>query len=110
MEAHIPPTLNKCVRRIQGKSGEVSGHQVYGSGDAHAPLRPQIGYSAIIFYGYVGLVGFALYAFLRYFKSDIKLATVWCIYGERLSRHKAQCACLQCCIAGLAAARQRCAN
>lgn len=43
----------------------------------------QVGYSAILFYGYVGLVGLMLYACLRWwFKSKVSLAQVWCIYGR----------------------------
>ena len=43
----------------------------------------QVGYSAVLFYGYVGLVGLMLYACLRWwFKSKVSLAQVWCIYGR----------------------------
>jgi len=43
----------------------------------------QVGYSAILFYGYVGLIGLMLYACLRWwFKSKVSLAQVWCIYGK----------------------------
>ena len=43
----------------------------------------QVTYSAILFYGYVGLVGLALYACLRWaFKSEISLAQVWCLFGK----------------------------
>ena len=46
-------------------------------------LKPmQVGYSAILFYGYVGIIGIMLYACLRWwFKSKVSLAQVWCIYG-----------------------------
>lgn len=47
------------------------------------PAAAQVGYSAILFYGYVGLVGLMLYACLRWwFKSKVSLAQVWCIYGR----------------------------
>ena len=43
----------------------------------------QVTYSAILFYGYVGLAGLALYACLRWaFKSEISLAQVWCLFGK----------------------------
>lgn len=38
-------------------------------------------YSAILFYGYVGVVGLALWAVLKYFKSTISLPQIWCTYG-----------------------------
>ena len=45
----------------------------------------QVGYSAIVFYGYVGVIGLALWAMLKWwFKSEVGLAQVWCIYGARL--------------------------
>lgn len=41
-----------------------------------------MGYSAIVFYGYVGVIGLTLWAMLKWwFKSDVALAQVWCIYG-----------------------------
>ena len=44
----------------------------------------QVGYSAIVFYGYVGVIGLALWAMLKWwFKSEVGLAQVWCIYGAR---------------------------
>ena len=48
----------------------------------------QVGYSAIVFYGYVGVIGLALWAMLKWwFKSEVGLAQVWCIYGERHAWH-----------------------
>ena len=45
----------------------------------------QVGYSAILFYGYVGVLGLLLYACLRWwFKSKVSLPQVWCIYGKHL--------------------------
>ena len=41
-------------------------------------------YSAILFYGYVGVVGLALWALLKYFKSAVSLAQIWCTYGALL--------------------------
>ncbi len=41
-----------------------------------------MGYSAILFYGYVGVVGLALFAALKWwFKAEVGLAQVWCTYG-----------------------------
>ena len=48
----------------------------------------QVGYSAIVFYGYVGVIGLALWAMLKWwFKSEVGLAQVWCIYGEPHAWH-----------------------
>ena len=42
----------------------------------------QVGYSAVVFYGYVGLIGLALWAMMKWwFKSDVSLPQVWCTYG-----------------------------
>ena len=47
----------------------------------------QVGYSAIVFYGYVGVIGLTLWAMLKWwFKSDVALAQVWCIYGAPILR------------------------
>ena len=46
-----------------------------------APL--QVSYSAVLFYGYVGVVGLALWAVLKFFKSTIGLAQIWCTYGAQ---------------------------
>ena len=44
----------------------------------------QVGYSALLFYGYVGVIGLALFAALKlWFKADVGLAQVWCTYGAR---------------------------
>lgn len=49
-----------------------------------APPRPQVGYSAILFYGYVGVIGLALFAALKWwFKAEVGLSQVWCTYGAR---------------------------
>ncbi|KAK9828091.1 hypothetical protein WJX81_002457 [Elliptochloris bilobata] len=46
----------------------------------------KVGYSAILFYGYVGVIGLALFAALKWwFKADVGLAQVWCTYGYALS-------------------------
>lgn len=42
----------------------------------------KVGGSFALFYGYVGLVGLALYLVLRWFKAGVPLASVWCVYGE----------------------------
>ena len=41
----------------------------------------QVSYSAILFYGYVGVVGLAVWSALRYFKSSVALSQIWCTYG-----------------------------
>ena len=40
-------------------------------------------YSAILYYGYIGAIGFAVWAVLKYFKSGIALAQIWCTYGAQ---------------------------
>ena len=48
-------------------------------------MAVQVGYSAILFYGYVGIIGFAMFAVLRWgFKSQTTLVQTWCAYGEVL--------------------------
>jgi len=45
----------------------------------------QVGYSAILFYGYVGVIGFLLYAVLHWgFKGTTSLVQTWCAYGRAL--------------------------
>lgn len=41
--------------------------------------------SAALFYGYVGVVGFGIWAVLRWFSGTVTLANIWCIYGYGLS-------------------------
>lgn len=44
-----------------------------------------MGYSALLFYGYVGVIGLALFAALKWwFRAEVGLAQVWCTYGARL--------------------------
>uniref|UniRef100_A0A383WDJ0 Protein YIP n=1 Tax=Tetradesmus obliquus TaxID=3088 RepID=A0A383WDJ0_TETOB len=45
----------------------------------------KMSFSALLFYGYVFGLGLALYFALRWFKSEIKLSNVWCIYGYSLT-------------------------
>ena len=45
------------------------------------PTRRQVGGSFGLFYGYVGVIGLAIYLVLRWFKAAVSLASVWCIYG-----------------------------
>ena len=57
------------------------------AGDEHSGWYydvDKVGGSFGIFYGYVGIIGLALYLVLRWFKAGVSLAAVWCIYGERL--------------------------
>ena len=43
----------------------------------------QVGYASAAFYGYVGVIGLALFlAFKFMFKADLALTQVWCTYGE----------------------------
>lgn len=41
----------------------------------------QVSYSAVLYYGYIGVIGAAVWAVLKYFKSAISLAQIWCTYG-----------------------------
>ncbi|KAF8065746.1 yipf1 [Scenedesmus sp. PABB004] len=45
----------------------------------------KMSFSALLFYGYVFGLGLVLTTALRWFKSEIKLANVWCIYGYSLT-------------------------
>jgi hypothetical protein len=45
----------------------------------------KMSYSALIFYGYIFLLGMGLYFALRWFKSSIQLVNVWCIYGYAMT-------------------------
>jgi len=45
----------------------------------------KMSFSALLFYGYVFLLGMGLFFALRWFKSEIKLANVWCIYGYAMT-------------------------
>ena len=41
----------------------------------------QVSYSAVLYYGYIGVIGVAVWAVLKYFKSGVSLPQVWCTYG-----------------------------
>ena len=45
----------------------------------------QVIYSSMLFYGYVGIIGLALWGLLMYFKSNLSLANIWCLYGYSLT-------------------------
>lgn len=45
----------------------------------------QVSYSAVLYYGYIGVIGVAVWAVLKYFKSGVSLAQIWCTYGECVS-------------------------
>eukprot|EP00193_Tetraselmis_chui_P009802 CAMPEP_0177755116 /NCGR_PEP_ID=MMETSP0491_2-20121128/2392_1 /TAXON_ID=63592 /ORGANISM="Tetraselmis chuii, Strain PLY429" /LENGTH=350 /DNA_ID=CAMNT_0019270587 /DNA_START=362 /DNA_END=1414 /DNA_ORIENTATION=+ len=45
----------------------------------------KVSLSALLFYGYVGLIGGGLWAILAYYKSMLSLAHVWCTYGYALT-------------------------
>lgn len=45
----------------------------------------KVGGSMGLFYGYVGVVGLALWAILRWFQSRMSLAQVWCAYGYAMT-------------------------
>jgi len=49
------------------------------------PSCLQVSYSAILFYGYVGVIGLAVWSALRYFKSTVSLSQIWCTYGAPVS-------------------------
>lgn len=60
--------------------------------DAHATTGwyydvDKVGGSMGLFYGYVGVVGLALYLLLRWYKASIGLAQVWCAYGYALAAY-----------------------
>lgn len=58
------------------------------AGEEHAAWYydvDKVGGSCGIFYGYVGVIGLAIYLVLRWFKAGISLASVWCIYGYALA-------------------------
>ena len=38
--------------------------------------------SAVLFYGYTSIVGLTVWLVLRYFRSDMGLANLLCIYGK----------------------------
>ncbi len=37
----------------------------------------------MLYYGYIGVIGLAVWAVLKFFKSGIALAQIWCTYGAR---------------------------
>ena len=39
----------------------------------------------MLFYGYVGIVGLILWGVLKYYKSNLSLVNVWCLYGYSLT-------------------------
>lgn len=41
----------------------------------------KVTYAGVLFYGYVGVIGFAIWATLRWFKAPTSLAQIWCVYG-----------------------------
>lgn len=45
----------------------------------------KVSYSALLFYGYVFALGFALWFALRWFRSEMRLANVWCVYGYSMT-------------------------
>jgi hypothetical protein len=46
----------------------------------------KVGGSMALFYGYVGVVGMALWVILRWgFKASVSLASIWCLYGYCLA-------------------------
>lgn len=54
------------------------------SGEATAAWKydtDKVTYAGILFYGYVGVIGFAIWATLRWFKAPTSLAQIWCVYG-----------------------------
>jgi hypothetical protein len=45
----------------------------------------KMSFSALLFYGYVFLFSMGLFMALRWFRSEIKLVNVWCIYGYAMT-------------------------
>ena len=45
----------------------------------------KVSYSALLFYGYVFALGFGLWFALRWFRSEMRLANVWCVYGYAMT-------------------------
>lgn len=45
----------------------------------------KVSYSAILYYGYIGVVGSAAWGVLKFFSAAVALPQVWCIYGYALS-------------------------
>ncbi|KAI8476789.1 MAG: hypothetical protein J3K34DRAFT_516364 [Monoraphidium minutum] len=61
-----------------------------GGGESIAELQwyadyAKMSYSAALFYGYVFVLGMIFFFTLRWFRSEIRLANVWCIYGYSLT-------------------------
>lgn len=54
-------------------------------------LLLQVSYSAVLYYGYIGVIGVAVWAVLKYFKSGVSLPQIWCTYGAAaLAQHMTQ--------------------
>jgi hypothetical protein len=45
----------------------------------------KVSYSALLFYGYVFALGFGLWFALRWLRSEMRLASVWCVYGYAMT-------------------------
>ena len=44
----------------------------------------------MLYYGYIGVIGVAVWAVLKYFKSGVSLPQIWCTYGARALAHLTQ--------------------
>ncbi len=49
-------------------------------------LPPQLATSAGLFYGYVFVIGLILFFVVKWFKGELKLVNVFCIYGQCAGR------------------------
>lgn len=59
-------------------SGAINNRQWYND-------YAKMSYSALMYYGYVFVLTLGLYFALKWFKSEIQLVNVWCIYGYSLT-------------------------
>lgn len=51
----------------------------------------------MLYYGYIGVIGVAVWAVLKYFKSGVSLPQIWCTYGATALAHP-RAAPPQCCV------------
>jgi protein YIPF1/2 len=72
-----PPEIPDPTGRSDGSSS-VSELQWYND-------YAKVSYSALLFYGYVFALGFGLWFALRWFRSEMRLANVWCVYGYAMT-------------------------
>ena len=65
----------------QGCTSGQKGSSRHAQHTLHGVL--QVLYSAILFFGYVWILGAILFVLLKFvFKSEVSLPQIWCTYGE----------------------------